>query len=755
MQRRELVLKGIGQHRATPGAWEAENWSFDQDTLGFTNARGYVSYFKGTGATVSYPTSDVASIFWYKRNNIDYLLVEVYHGTTRKIVYYKNNAGTLEEVEVLDLGHITNKDPTAPSTQYIPFGNFLVIFAEGKLPVKFFGHRTEPFGWDIEPPAPQPYNPPSNFDYGDPNKIHPTAGAIYYTTSNVNPKGEVGLAFSVNNYIGLGGGKGSLDQMERRNTYGYKVSFVSDTGSESPLSPPSGFATWTGGDSTGSSGAYVGMVYWYSGAFDHAYGLVVDNIPVGPEGTIRRNIYRTQNMKDGVIGAGEVYYLIDTIPNNFETVYTDIIPDSSATVAAPSVTESITIPRGTRYAAAYKNRMIIASSNDHPSRLWWSGANAPEQFTMTGYFDFGNVSGAPISGLYTYKELVLIFRADGIDALTPTGQSNQPFAVTPVIEGIGCVASKTIQAIPGLGVIFLGPNGFYLIQGNFSGGGQVSVQKLSLGLGHNFETINKTSLGKACSTYNKWDNEYWCQVPAYGQTFANLGFVYHVDAGAWTTRTNVPAACFTQTPDGFTLFGSNATEQGLHDRKRGVHAWCAVRQHGTTVSGQSNIEDPSPASTWRSGWLDFDAPSLSKVIRCIEVEIIATGEGELQLESRIDFDEQTQVASGSETVSEPHSGSYTRYYTPQKLEQQDRDSYGKFSKAVLTTGTGAAIASRMSPSRNATVRFDVNSTTCHQYSFKLTTTSHAVLLGYTIYFELKGEEKAYSGTFNGDAGGCY
>ena len=742
MQKREPVLKGIGQHRAAKGAWEAENWAFDQDTLGFTNARGYVSYFNGTGATAGYPAYDISSIYWDRRNNIDYLLMELHDGAVRKIVYFTNSGGTKTINEVLDLDHNVNKDVTESGTQYVPFGNFLAIFAEGKQPIKFFGNRIEPFGWDTPPPKPQPYNPPSNHDYGDPSGT--PGNSFVYTTTNVNPEGHVGIAFETNNYIGFGEGDGSLSQASRRNTYGYKVSYTSDTGSESPLSDASGFVTWIGGDDTGGAGS----------EFDHTYGLVVDGVPIGPEGTIRRNIYRTQNMKDGINGAGELYYLIDTIPNNFDTLYTDIVPDSGAAVAAPSFLESMPLPRSIKHAAAYKNRMIIASSADHPSRLWWSNANAPEQFAYSSYFDFGNISGSPITGLYAYKELVLIFRPDGIDALTPTGQIDQPFTVTPVIEGTGCVASKSIQAIPNLGVIFLGSDGFYLVQGNFSGGGQVSVQKLSLGLGHNFETINRTAIGKACSTYNKWDNEYWCQVPAYGQTFANLGFVYHVDADAWTTRTDVPAACFTQTPDAFTIFGSNANEQGLNAHKKGVHTWCAVRTHGTT-SGQPATADASPASTWRSHWLDFDAPSVSKVIRCVEVEIIATGEGTLQLESRIDYDEQTQVASSSEVVSEPYSGSNTRYYTSQELEHQDRDPYGKFSQAVLTTATGAAAASRMSPHRTTIVRFDVDSTSCHQYSFKLVTSSHAILLGYTIYFEQKGEEKAYSGTFNGTAGGCY
>jgi hypothetical protein len=745
MQIRKPVLTGIGQHRSSKGAWEAENWAFDQDTLGFTNARGYVSYFNGTGAEQGYPSTDIASIYWYRRNSIDYLLMEMYEGSTRKIVYFTNNGGYKTINEVLDLSHITNKDPSESGTQYVPFGNFLAIFAEGKQPIKFFGNRIEPFGWDMAPPQLEPYNPPSNHDYGDPAGVPGASASFVYTTRNVNPENEVGIAFETNNYIGFGEGDGSDAQIERRNTYGYKVSYTSDTGSESPLSEASAFVTWIGGDDTGGT------------KYDHTYGLFVDGVPVGPEGTVRRNIYRTQNMKDGINGAGEVYYLIDTIPNNFDTIYTDVVPDSGAAVSAPSFLESMPLPRGLKYAAAYKNRMIIASSSDHPARLWWSNANAPEQFAYSSYIDFGNTSGSPITGLYAYKELVLIFRSDSIDALTPTGDTSQPFNVTPIIEGTGCVASKSIQALPNLGVIFLGSDGFYLIQGNFSGGGQVSVQKLSLGLGHNFETINRSALGKACATYNKWDNEYWCQVPAYGQTYANLGFVYHVDANAWTTRTDVPAACFTQSPDAFTLFGSNAGEQGLDSNKKGIHTWCAVRQHGATIplGSQSRAEDPSPASAWRSHWLDFEAPSISKVIRCVEVEIVSTGEGTLQLESRIDYEEQTLVASSSETVSEPYSGSNTRYYTPQELEHQDRDNYGKFSQATLTTSSGAGITSRMSPSRTTIVRFDIDSTTCHQYSFRLVTSSHAILLGYTVYFEQKGEQKAYSGTFNGDAGGCY
>lgn len=740
---RELSLKGIGQNRASPGAWSAENWSYDANMLGFTSARGFVSFFKGTGAEVGYPENDVSSIFWYRRGSIDYLLVEVQDGTTRKIVTYTNSGGTLTEHLIIDLAAHPENQPKYAGTQYVPFGNFVAIFPEYGQPQKFYGNRVEPFGFLAAPTPPRPYSPPSLYAMGGPeiNPVNASTAMKYATNTEgeASARGEAMFAFEETNIIGFGLGDSWENNEERLNSYAYKVSFVSDTGSESPLSEKSLTVSWIGGFPKPSEEQY---------AYKYKYGILVDDIPVGQEGTVRRNIYRTQNMKDGTVGAGEVYYYIDSIDSNFDTLYTDIQPDSAAAVAAPSVTDSMVMPHGVKLATGYKNRIVIASSDDHPSRVWWSAANAPEQFPATNYFDFGNTSGGEITGLYAHKELVLIFREDAIDALTPTNNIAQPFTVTPVVQGIGTKASNTIQAVPNLGVIFLASSGFYVITGNFSGGSQIAVQKLSLGLGHEFGTINQNALSKACATYNRWDNEYWCQVPAYGNTYNSLGFVYHCDANAWTTRTNVPAACFTQSPQHHTIFGSNASEAGLHNNNRGVHAWCAVRQHGTTLSGQTVVVAPSPASTWRSHWLDFGDAGLQKVIRTVELLIIATGEGDMELESRVDYREETTPSANSATVTEAFSGSHTRYYGSETMEQQDSDSYAKYDQVVPTASTGAPITARMSPARTAVIRFDVNANACRQYSFEITTQNNATILGFTIHYEAKGERKAYTQNFN-------
>ena len=738
---RELELKGIGQNRASAGAWSAKNWAYDANMLGFTSARGFVSFFNGTGAEIGYPANDVSSIFWYRRGSIDYLLVEVQDGTTRKIVTYTNSAGTLTEHIIIDLSAHPENQVSYAGTQYIPFGNFLAIFPEYGQPQKFYGNRTEPFGFLAAPTPPRIWNPPSMAFVGDPSQPVGTLSpdSMLYASNKYGTyfaKGEGCMWFEDTNIIGFGLGDSTKPTTERLNSYAYKISFVSDTGSESPLSEKTATVSWIGGYEE------------HQHALTYRYGIMLDEVPVGQEGTIKRNLYRTQNMEDGITGKGEVYYLIDSIDNNFDTLYTDIQPDSAASVLAPSVTDSMVMPHGIKLATGYKNRIVIASSDDHPSRVWWSAANAPEQFPATNYFDFGNTSGGEITGLYAHKELVLIFREDSIDALTPTGELTQPFTVTPVVQGIGTKASNTIQAVPNLGVIFLASSGFYVITGNFSGGSQVAVQKLSLGLGHEFGTINQNALSKACATYNRWDNEYWCQVPAYGNTYNSLGFVYHADANAWTTRTNVPAACFTQSPQHHTIFGSNAAQAGLHNNNRGVHAWCAVRQHGTMVVGQSTVAKPSPDSTWRSHWLDFGDAGQQKVVRTVELLIIATGEGTMELESRVDYREDTTRSTNSATVTEPFSGSHTRYYGSEPMEQQDSDSYAKYDQVVPTASTGAAITARMSPARTAVIRFDVNANACRQYSFEITTSKNATVLGFTIHYEAKGERKAYTQNFN-------
>ena len=164
--------------------------------------------------------------------------------------------------------------------------------------------------------------------------------------------------------------------------------------------------------------------------------------------------------------------------------------------------------------------------------------------------------------------------------------------------------------------------------------------------------------------------------------------------------------------------------------------------------GQSTVALASPASTWRSHWLDFGDAGQQKVVRTVELLIIATGEGEMELESRVDYKEETTPSTSSATVLEPFAGRHTRYYGSETMEQQDSDSYAKYNQVIPTTVNDAAITARMSPARTAVIRFDVNANACRQYSFEITTLKNATVLGFTIHYEIKGERKAYTQNFN-------
>lgn len=71
-----------------------------------------------------------------------------------------------------------------------------------------------------------------------------------------------------------------------------------------------------------------------------AFEIDVSSIATGTVGVIGRNLYRTK-------ASGTVYYLVDTLPNNTQTTFTDNVADSALGVQAPTSNTtgaSVTLP---------------------------------------------------------------------------------------------------------------------------------------------------------------------------------------------------------------------------------------------------------------------------------------------------------------------------------------------------------------------------------------------------------------------------
>ena len=100
------------------------------------------------------------------------------------------------------------------------------------------------------------------------------------------------------------------------NKYRYKITFINNAGSESPLSAASEIVQWT----TPST------------AYTFAVGV---EIPIGDDDIIARRIYRTKNFSADGGNDGSLYYYVTDIENNFERLYIDDVPDIGLASQAP------------------------------------------------------------------------------------------------------------------------------------------------------------------------------------------------------------------------------------------------------------------------------------------------------------------------------------------------------------------------------------------------------------------------------------
>ena len=634
----ERIAGGVDERwRAeTNAASEIVNLRIDDQGLGWVDDRGWEPVAP-PAALDRYTGSDIQPIYsafvWTLNQG-----AEVY--------YLQENGGALSWVHCnantvlgagarsplyneLDSGRAIPKSDDA-GTQYIPHGRMLVILNGIDAPMKFYGgRRVELFGWHSPPNAPYVYSP-------DPDYFETTgAGALR------NPQGTV----AVRHLSPRGLGKADATVNVQKNHYKYKVSWISSTGSESPLSSATP-ALWE---------------------FDHTdeqgrYGVMLRDIPVGPAGTVARRIYRTMNLIDTDTVNQSAYYYLGQIGDNSSTDYWDLIPDSLLSTPAPSLTDSVTISPSLKYGASWNGRMWLAGGNAQSTRLIYSVAGAPEQFRAFDFFDVGVRQGGSITGLFAYFDTLLVFRERAIDIVLSNDEGTG-FTMTTLDPEVGTTAINTVSLVPGLGVVFLSYDGVYLISGATGGVvGSLSAQKISQPVQREMNRVSVSSLARASAAYSHKEQEWWCHYPVDGNTRNTRGVVYHVLQGVWSMRhstntsdigahewnaiTTNPAGWFILAPQ-TQVVGSLVIGQTFVGYNLGLQVWSAHRNAGLKINcvvadngiytKSSVVTGPALEGIWASTWDDFGDDSTHKRVLSVYVDVVTFGHNTINLDYATDY----------------------------------------------------------------------------------------------------------------------
>jgi len=608
-------------------SYKLTNWTIDPKSKGWDNRIGYESLVPNITARADWagfqnggPVNSV--YFWNTHQGAkSFLLYEQAeaNGATKVFPTDANANMSLHYWKGNTLNKVTlDSQRSKPAgdevyTHYNPIGKNLVVLSGNGKPIKFDGIKVYGLGFMETPSPPIPWTPNATA----------TAGVADQTIMPIEPH-----TFDMDKSYGVGSNTGG-----DKNRYRWKVSFISADGSESPLSAPSIPVAWT--TASGISADFN----------NRRVGVYLDNLPVGPEGTIARKLYRTKLLKED---DEEVYYYLDTVVNNKETNYIDYTKDTRLGALAPDDDASILFPApSTRFSATFKNALFIDGGQAEPQRIYFSQPLKVDQYRALDFFDVGSRSGGDVTGLFTYYNNLLVFRESAIDIIR--GDAINGFTISPLVQGIGTRALHTIALIPQTGVVFLSTEGVFLISGGFDGGSQIDVNKISEPIVDTMKRLNKSNIARACGAYSEKWREYHVYFQADGGVPAaedpakyTLGLVLHMEKMSWSVRESFPVNCITVDARGEFIFGHNFGQSiatpfgnsGLAPSETGLFFISRNRNVGygfqTAFNPQGGttyviFKKGPPTSTWISANQDFGVTAIKKHVKNVYLNCFTEG----------------------------------------------------------------------------------------------------------------------------------
>ena len=670
------VLNGIQerQPQSKDFADEIVNMRVDPITGGWDSRIGYEKFIVKKDTFVPWETDNrIESIYYWNRRGgaTDVLLYQT--GTSLKFLQDWN--GTT--VTGITLANVPKASSTTNAIQYCEFGKWLIVtFGEGQ-PIKFSGWPVPAaalatnlplykVGFPVQPSSPRPRKPETN-----PSVAFPTFSA------------ENSLFLRRDNPRGQGLGKSAGET----NTFRYKVSFVSNTGSESPLSDPSSPVIWD----TGATG---------SPTFEYEFCIAVD-IPTGPEGTVARRIYRTANN-------GSTYYLVDEVKNNVDETYHDLRSQDNVGSTEPLSSESISFPaQNARYCATFQSCLFLDGGSTEDTTLYYSHPLKPDQFGALDSLELGLRKGGGITGLVNYFNFLIVLRNSSIDIVSG---SYPNFTCQTILQGIGSTAIDSAATIPELGIVFATFDGVYLLAGNLQYIDKPEMIKLSDPISKIWKRVNKDQLSRASGTYSHKYREYHLYLCIDGSDIPNIGLVFHVDKKSWSIRENFPVSCIDTDGQGNLIFGHNEGAQTGTPKQCGVFVISGKRNLGEKQSEDTLTPQGPPTWKIKSPWLDFGDPSIKKKVHHVALHMYTTGNQSITMKIRRDFDYLSDTMA-NQVAQRPEYADQITY------DVSTLDGSNTWQANLLTT-----------------IRWDVYNSSCNHFQWEVSGTGDVIIVGYEVLF---------------------
>jgi hypothetical protein len=700
-----MTAKGIDERvPADPESADlVSNFTRDFRTNAWDSRIGWERYMSSRADFVPWATAKrIDSMFIWSRNNgaQEWMLTEE-NGNLTFLRHMQASLHTLDSGRAVPV-------PTTPCTQYVPMGRWLIILNGVDRPMKWLGWPIDinsspsanpgnllySLGWDGAPSIPEPW------DVKESPKVSLEGGRTCSLPNTYQGGSGDDNDWTVNKtFVGT-----STDSVWP--AYFYKVTYVNNSGSESPVSGSSRMLSWQNQAT--------------SGAFKHATYAVIVDIPRGPEGTIARRIYRTKNQGSGEktllaadVSSGDgLFYFVGQVDNNIEPMFIDTVSDSELGMGAPTVASSIKFPAPkARFGAVFKSCLFLDGGAEETARLYWSDPGSPDSFAALSYTDLSGSPGGAVTGLYAYYNMLLVFRERGIDVVT--GDYANGFQIATLRQNISPRAPNTIATIPALGVIFLAEDGLYLLSGGVQGGAQIEVKRITDKIMGTMKRVNRDTLPRAVGAYSHKHREYHCYFAADGEDRPTVGVVLHTETLQWSIRNGFPVGAITVNRSGDFIFGHHTGADAGANFPAGLFAISGKRQNGYTYSDGEVVDVVGPTSVWRSPFHDFGRPEQKKFVKFVYLYVMTTGNNLISIEYMKDYELDGISSLGY------------KMQVPDRIEQVVYDT--------VQFGAGAWDRPRVTE-----VRYPIADGACSHFQFQVSTTNDFVLVGYAIDYQANG-----------------
>ena len=422
--------------------------------------------------------------------------------------------GYLRNLETLKSGLSNEAHPRFPD-QFCEVGG-RVIWTNGvDRALCYDGHKIYPLGYDVAPSSPTPMGPQPAETGLSSTGDNPS---VYRNSVGYSHPGRIGTPGDY-----LAGQDGHM----RAGSWYYWVQWEDVFGNLSPLSPMSCAVTVRTEEAATSflksflswDDIKQSLGVWAVQIDDLTRQFFVGAIPVGPEGTVARLVYRT---RDTQVNAAEPCFLV-RIPDNATTVYPDNHADSE--LGPPAGRPLAAVPTF-KVMCPYAGGLAIANTTASPGLLRLSDPGFPGTFREHRKL-YPDSAGAEITGLASFEGKLLAFTLGGCFEIVDQGP-DAPLLSVPLPEGRGCVGPSTIK-----------PTGFGALvwkggDGRFYGLKRGATESVSDAIAPLLATLNGIRASLAAAEWCPEYGVYLCAVARSGRLGNDLLLAF--DGNGWTRQ---------------------------------------------------------------------------------------------------------------------------------------------------------------------------------------------------------------------------